>query len=257
MIWLRKTLGKKIKPLHKKYDFNKERRWVRYPVAAAFIGCIIVDLQLVVSLLGPYSAYGRMVRSVVGGGPAPLLIAACITFVVIAVCAWLWGREWCNTVCPVGTVLGCFSKYSLFGVRFDESKCLHCGGCAHICKASCIDVSTMTVDRSRCVDCFDCVALCHLGGVKYGLSSATRKLTPEDYGLRPIPPTGKACGPLPLTLRGRRRSSETTPVSVTTESGRLLFVPSAAMVKSGLGPGICLMEYDGRLAHFGKYWQVI
>ena len=46
-------------------------------------------------------------------------------------------------------------------------------------------------------------------------------------------------------------------VSVTTESGRLLFVPSAAMVKSGLGPGMCLMEYDERLAPFGKYWQVI
>lgn len=169
VIWLRKTLGKVFKPLHKKYKFNKERRWVRYPVAAAFIGCIIVDLQLVVSLLGPYSAYGRMVRSVVGGGPAPLLIAAGVTFALVAVFSWLWGREWCNTVCPVGTILGCISKYSLFGVHFDESKCVHCGGCEHICKASCIDFSTMSVDRSRCIDCFDCAALCHLGGIYYGL----------------------------------------------------------------------------------------
>ena len=37
----------------------------------------------------------------------------------------------------------------------------------------------------------------------------------------------------------------------------MLFVPSAAMVKSGLGPGMCLMEYDERLAPFGKFWQVI
>ena len=29
------------------------------------------------------------------------------------------------------------------------------------------------------------------------------------------------------------------------------------MVKSGLGPGMCLMEYDERLSHFGKFWQVI
>ena len=49
-----------------------------------------------------------------------------------------------------------------------------------------------------------------------------------------------------------------TPCVVETESGRpLLFVPSAAMVKSGLGPGMCLMEYDERLTPFGKYWQVI
>ncbi len=47
---------------------------------------------------------------------------------------------------------------------------------------------------------------------------------------------------------------------VETESGKteeLLFVPSAAMVKSGLGPGMCLMEYDEQLAHFGKFWQII
>lgn len=41
------------------------------------------------------------------------------------------------------------------------------------------------------------------------------------------------------------------------ESGNLLFVPSAAMVKSGLGPGLCLMEYDERLAQFGKFWQIV
>ena len=37
----------------------------------------------------------------------------------------------------------------------------------------------------------------------------------------------------------------------------LLFVPSAALTKSGLGPGMRLMEYNEELSHFGKYWQVI
>ena len=37
----------------------------------------------------------------------------------------------------------------------------------------------------------------------------------------------------------------------------LLFVPSAAMVKSGLGPGISLMPFDEHLSHFGKFWQVV
>ena len=87
--------------------------------------------------------------------------------------------------------------------------------------------------------------------------STALELPPKDFAPSElIPPTGKACGPLPLTLRGRRRSSEATPVSVPTDSGKMLFVPSAAMVKSGLGPGMCLMEYDERLAPFGKFWQV-
>ena len=185
IIWLRKTLGKKFKPLRKKFNFSKERRWVRYPVAAAFIGCIIVDLQLVVSLLGPYSAYGRMVRSFVGGGPAPLLIAAGITCVVIVVCAWVWGRAWCNVVCPVGTVLGCVSKYSLFGVRVNPDKCVECGACQHICKASCIDSSTRSIDHSRCVDCFDCVDFCKVGAIEFSRRSASPEPTPAAAAPRP------------------------------------------------------------------------
>ncbi len=49
------------------------------------------------------------------------------------------------------------------------------------------------------------------------------------------------------------RAAETEP----DETEMLLFVPSSAMVKSGLGPGIALMEYDDGLSHFGKFWQVV
>ena len=42
-----------------------------------------------------------------------------------------------------------------------------------------------------------------------------------------------------------------------TPAGSLLFVPSAAMVKSGQGPGIQMMPYDEELSHFGKFYQVI
>lgn len=38
--------------------------------------------------------------------------------------------------------------------------------------------------------------------------------------------------------------------------GTLLFVPSASLVKSGLGPGMGLMEYDDALAPFGRFWRV-
>lgn len=45
---------------------------------------------------------------------------------------------------------------------------------------------------------------------------------------------------------------------VETEGGeRLLFVPSAAMVKAGLGPGLCRMGYDEHLSHFGKFYRVL
>ena len=220
VIWLRRTLGKIIKPLRKKYNYSKERRWVRYPVLALYIACLIVDVQLLTAILGPYSAYGRMVTAVVGGGPVPFLIAAGVTFAVIVLCSWIWGRAWCNTVCPVGTFLGCFSKFSLFRIRIDEDKCVKCGACEHICKASCIDSPNRTIDNSRCVDCFDCVDFCKVGAIRFGL--ATRKLPQE------------------------------TPASATSEAvnGRRAFIATgAALIGAGLTAKAQEMKLDGGLAH--------
>lgn len=191
VFWIRRNLGRKVKPLRKRFNFNRERRWVRYPMAALYIACLIVDVQLLTALLGPYSAYGRMVTAVVGGGPAPFIIAAVVTFVVIVLCAWFWGRAWCNTVCPVGTILGCFSKYSLFGVRGNPDKCVKCGACEHICKASCLDSSTQTIDHSRCVDCFDCIDFCKAGALEFGIRNREAKSSSSSREAGQAPDEGR------------------------------------------------------------------
>ncbi|MBU5900267.1 4Fe-4S binding protein, partial [Vibrio cholerae O1] len=66
------------------------------------------------------------------------LLIAILTFAAILILAWKHGRTWCNTICPVGTVLGFLSRYSLFKVRIDTAKCNGCGLCATKCKAACI-----------------------------------------------------------------------------------------------------------------------
>ena len=262
VIWLRRTLGKRIRPLRKKYNYNKERRWVRYPILALYIGCLIVDGQLITALLGPYSAYGRMVTAVVGGGPAPFMIAACATLVVVVLCAWIWGRAWCNVICPVGTFLGCISKYSLFRVYVDPDKCVKCGACQHVCKASCIDSATQTIDGSRCVDCFDCIDFCKVGGLKYG---------------RPGPAGGSASPELPqpdtsvntdsdLSFEGQLRRHEvptqgvsggTPPVPwgcrgiVVNQSRRAFLNASAALISGAAATFVAKaqeMKVDGGLA---------
>ena len=56
---------------------------------------------------------------------------------------------------------------------------------------------------------------------------------------------------------GRPRFPESDPAETAAEGAMLLFVPSAAMTKSGLGPGICRMGYDEGLSHFGKFYEVL
>ena len=92
-----------------------------------------------------------------------------LSFAVLLVFAGRYGRLYCNSVCPVGTILGALSKFSLLKIRLDGEKCVGCGLCAKACKSSCIDVSYRQVDASRCVVCFDCLTTCRKGALSFGL----------------------------------------------------------------------------------------
>lgn len=219
VIRVRKLLSPKgRKP---KRHFVKEPRIVRYGVLALVIVTTLTFSQLLLTVLAPYSAYGRMVRSIVGlsrgESLAPaLLITAAATLVVICVCAWIWGRGWCNTVCPVGSVLGLVSRFSLFKVSIDQSQCVSCRKCEKGCKSSCIDIDTHTIDHSRCVDCFDCLDSCPKGGIKFRFS-------------------------LP-------RKAKTGPVTESVDKGRRAFMATTALVGGSLALGAQNKRLDGGLA---------
>lgn len=204
-----------------KRHFVKEPRIVRYGVLALVIVTALTFSQLLLTVLAPYSAYGRMIRSIVGlsrgESLAPaLLITAAATLVVICVCAWIWGRGWCNTVCPVGSVLGLVSRFSLFKVSIDQSQCVSCRKCEKGCKSSCIDIDTHTIDHSRCVDCFDCLDSCPKGGIKFRFS-------------------------LP-------RKAKTEPVTESVDKGRRAFMATTALVGGSLALGAQNKRLDGGLA---------
>lgn len=84
---------------------------------------------------------------------------------IIGVMAIRHGRLWCNTVCPVGTLLGFFSKYAMFRLGIEESACVGCSMCERVCPAQCIDFKNHRIDHSRCVMCLDCVTSCRKNGI--------------------------------------------------------------------------------------------
>lgn len=43
----------------------------------------------------------------------PTFIVAGATLLILVVLAWRSGRTYCNTICPVGTVLGLLSRFSV------------------------------------------------------------------------------------------------------------------------------------------------
>ena len=187
-----------------KYSYSKEVRWLRYPVLGLFIIALVTGVGAFFQLLAPYSAYGRIATMIFqpvwkfGNNilatiaersdsyafysvdtwmrSMPVFVIAAVTLAVLFVLAWRGGRTYCNTICPVGTFLSFFARFSWLKIHFDEEKCKNCSLCSKNCKAACIDYKTHTVDHSRCVVCGNCITSCKFGALKYtGPSGSSRK----------------------------------------------------------------------------------
>ena len=185
--------GKKSKK--NRYSWSPARNVLRYTLLALAVAAVIAGVGSVLALIAPYSTYGRIAQNLLAplwqtGNNVLASIAeradsyafystdvwmrsastfalAAVALVVIGVLAWRNGRTWCNTICPVGTLLGFLSKYSFFKPVIDTSKCNGCGLCARNCKAACIDSKKHSIDYSRCVVCMDCLNKCHQGAISY------------------------------------------------------------------------------------------
>ena len=90
------------------------------------------------------------------------------------------GRIFCNTLCPVGGLLGIVSCLSVFRLKLDDKKCNSCGLCGYVCKAECIDTANKKLDFSRCISCFNCVSVCNRGAVYYGTDFSVKKPVNEE-----------------------------------------------------------------------------
>ena len=195
-----------------KYSYSKEVKWLRYPVLAVFVLAGVAGIGSLFQLLAPYSAYGRIATMIfqpiwkLGNNllammaermdsyafytidtwmrSLPVLIIAAVTLVVLVVLAWRGGRTYCNTICPVGTILSFFARFSWLKIRFDEEKCKNCSLCSKNCKAACIDFKTLTVDYSRCVACGNCIDSCKFDALKYSPSMQTKKNASVDASKR-------------------------------------------------------------------------
>ncbi|MDE6160752.1 MAG: 4Fe-4S binding protein, partial [Muribaculaceae bacterium] len=191
--------GKKSKKY--RYTYSPAKNVLRIVLLSVMAASIAAGIGIIVALLAPYSAYGRIAQSMLQPvwiwinnllataaerldsytfysvdvwlrGSVTLAVAI-ITLAALGILAWRNGRTYCNTICPVGSVLGFLSKYSLLRPVVNVSKCNSCGLCARSCKAACINSKEHNIDYSRCVACMDCIDTCRHGAISYTLRGKT------------------------------------------------------------------------------------
>lgn len=178
-----------------KFLYREEHKKTRYGFLAAAVILFIFGISFGLNILDPYSNFGRIISNLLR--PATIGINNSIAFALESINIYsiyplefkginiagfifsflflgliLWmsikhGRLYCNSVCPVGTLLGFISKYSLFTIKISYINCSGCGACGKVCKSSCIDTEDEIIDYSRCVLCFNCFTVCPSSGLEY------------------------------------------------------------------------------------------
>ncbi len=192
----------------RKFSYSPAKSILRYSILTIFIAAIIFGLGSLVALLDPYGAFGRIISTIfapiyqVGNNLAAsiaeragsyavhstevilmsggIIAIAVTSLLLVGYLAWRNGRTYCNTICPVGTILGFVARFSLLKIRVDESKCNGCRKCVRSCKSACITPEDRKIDYSRCVTCFDCIDSCNQGAISYSLRSSKSNQKVEE-----------------------------------------------------------------------------
>jgi len=200
---------KLVRGKKRKFQFRPAMTKTRLSLFVVFV-IGLMTFPTFVNILDPYSNYGRIVSSI--AMPTyrkandmlakrehekknydtafrivdehrrlvhlSALVTALVALGVIGTFSTLYGRRYCNTICPVGTFLGFLSRDSQFQVRL-KHHCSSCGLCSAVCKGECIDTKNKTVDASRCVVCFNCLSVCRRDAICYSLPLVEKDVAPE------------------------------------------------------------------------------
>ena len=245
--------GKTKKKNRYRFNWSPAKNWLRYTMLTVFVILLVAGVHSLVALIAPYSAYGRIASNLLAPlyqwgnnffawiaervdsyafystdvwiRSIPTFVIAAFTFVAIFILAWKNGRTWCNTICPVGTVLGFLSRFSLFAPVINTEKCKNCGLCGRQCKSACINMKEHEIDYSRCVACMDCLDACKEGAISYAYR----------YGKRAATETPKS----------EKKSNAV-------DSGRRAFVTSAVIASSAAALKAQEIKVDGGLAEIGR-----
>ncbi len=175
----RRTAALLLRRRHKPFGY-KPARPIRFWMLGAYIVGVVGAVGCLPLLLEPWPAFVNAVSSVAEGtrhaslaylGVGALLgfVCAAVSVVMVMAYAFLAGRDFCNEICPVGTVLGVLSARSAMHIELIPDRCTSCLKCEEVCKASCISIKDRMVDNTRCVRCFNCVNVCPDNAIRYQL----------------------------------------------------------------------------------------
>lgn len=95
------------------------------------------------------------------------IVSIGLLFIIVMLANRWLTRVWCRGVCPLGAMLGLFARFSIFGLKKNESTCDHCDKCLLSCQGADNPVVGKKWRQAECHLCLNCQADCPQGSLSF------------------------------------------------------------------------------------------
>jgi MauM/NapG family ferredoxin protein len=109
-----------------------------------------------------------------------------VIFVVILFLNRIRPRFWCRILCPLGALLGIFSRFSILRLDKDHAKCTDCKLCSRSCQGAASPMPSQTWESAECMLCFNCFDACPEGALSFRFRWSPKMNPRPDMGRRAV-----------------------------------------------------------------------
>jgi polyferredoxin len=124
-----------------------------------------------------------------------------LIFLVILFLNRIRPRFWCRILCPLGALLGIFSRFSILRLEKDEATCTDCKLCSRRCQGAASPMPGQTWENAECLSCFNCFDACPEGALSFRFRWSPKSNRWPDMGRRAV--LGGLVGGISLPLLGQ------------------------------------------------------
>jgi ferredoxin-type protein NapH len=158
---------------------EKDRRrvlggfWTNYEKYAILLAVLAIALLFkftIPYLFSPPGVIYRTILSIIVHGFIGADLFVLTLIFILDIIAIIFGRTWCNTLCPLGIVMSSLSVLNLFTPKVDQQKCIdfdfNCLHCEKVCPIKIPLTRANEQTMMECTKCLKCWANCPVDAIK-------------------------------------------------------------------------------------------
>ena len=122
-------------------------------------------------------------------------------------------RFWCRALCPLGALLGIFSRWSILGIEKCSTDCDDCNRCLLHCQGGDDPIPGAQWRQAECHLCFNCLSDCPKNGVQFRFfpGTPTTEVGPQLQRRKLVTSLAAGAAMLPLLRSTTSFSAERNP----------------------------------------------